>query len=147
MMQELFEQERVLKTEDTEGATEVSELQKYLTKYEQAMSQENFSAARYYLGKSQDALDSKELEIAEESPKELHFGSREANTEKIEEERRYLERKLRDAKANFNHAAKALDKLVTPNAGATRSMISDREYQVKIYQKDIQNLERELSRL
>ncbi len=70
--------------------------------------------------------------------------------EKLYNERADLQRELRDAQENLEHSQKALEQLESNKEDGFEGVdasISRREYQVKVYTKEIADLERELYRL
>ena len=64
--------------------------------------------------------------------------------EQLYNERADLQRELRNAQENLRDAQKDLEKV---EDSGMESWISNREYQVKVYTKEVADLERELYRL
>lgn len=75
---------------------------------------------------------------------------RQEQLEKLYDERSYLQRKLNAAKDNLEHSEKALEQLESNKEQGMEgvdSAISRREFQVKVYTKEVADLEREIWRL
>ena len=75
---------------------------------------------------------------------------RQEQLEKLYDERSYLQRKLNAAKDNLEHYEKALEQLESNKEQGMEgvdSAISRREFQVKVYTKEVADLEREIWRL
>lgn len=75
---------------------------------------------------------------------------RQEKLEELQEERQHLERELRDAQNNLSHAQKALRELEEDKeAGFTGvdPAISNREYQVRVYTKEIEDIERDIRQI
>lgn len=72
---------------------------------------------------------------------------RQEQLEKLYDERSYLQRKLNAAKDNLEHSEKALEQLESNKEQGMEgvdSAISRREFQVKVYTKEVADLEREI---
>lgn len=148
MTENILEAESLLEITEAHEAGEIPESQAYYEKYTRAQANGDVAAARYYLGKYQESLEAGEQRDAPEPDGESpRLGSSEEDAEEIARERSSLERKLRDAEGKLHHAEYALSRLLMKNSGATPSMIKNREYQIRVYKNDIQDLQRELSRL
>ena len=96
---------------------------------------------------AEDALEavSSSLGSGEMSEQEiLEEQRRQEQLEKLYDERSYLQRKLNAAKDNLEYSEKALEKV---QDSGMDSWISNREYQVKVYTKEVADLEREIWRL
>lgn len=125
--------------------------------YRNAVEQGDIATARYYLGKYSEMYQSgaEEREADTAGDAELYFGSRETEEvkearEKADAERSRLERKLRDAEGNLKNSQEALDTLLRNQADGMKGVnpgISNREYQIKVYTKEIANLKHEISNL
>lgn len=93
-----------------------------------------------------------ETEEEREDPEQC-LGSREdlecqEELERLQEERERLERKLRDAQSNLKNSQKALEQLERDKAAGMIGVdpaISNREYQIRVYTKDISDLERQIN--
>lgn len=161
-----FDMETLQETEETEKREVLEQqAQQYWEKYKEASEKGDMAAARYYHGKYSDICPSaaeeprpSAIEEAEEDAAkggDASLGSSEAEEEKearekLEAERSRLERKLRTAQQNLEHAQKALDTLLRNKIDGMTGVdtgISTREYQIKVYTKDIADLERQLSKL
>ena len=96
---------------------------------------------------AEDALEavSSSLGSGEMSEQEiLEEQRRQEQLEKLYDERSDLQRKLNAAKDNLEYSEKALEKV---QDSGMDSWISNREYQVKVYTKEVADLEREIWRL
>ncbi len=161
MSNEFLEME--IQTEQTEQAeTENPDAMEqraepYWEKYMKAAGQGDTATARYYLGKYlevyQSGIEEKESDTVEGT--EFHFGNKETEEEKetrekVEAERSRLKRKLWDAEQKLKNSQKALNTLLHNQMDGMKGVkmnIADREYEIKVYTKDIANLKRELSNL
>ena len=96
---------------------------------------------------AEDALEavSSSLGSGEMTEQELlEEQRRQEQLEKLYDERSDLQRKLNAAKDNLEYSEKALEKV---QDSGMDSWISNREYQVKVYTKEVADLEREIWRL
>lgn len=142
-------------TENLDAMEQRAEL--YWENYRNAAEQGDTAAARYYLGKYSEIYlsDIKERETGTAEDAKIHFGNIETEEEKearekADAQRSSLERKLRDAEGNLKNSQKALDTLLCNQVDGMKGVnpgISDREYQIKAYTKEIADLKREISNL
>lgn len=109
-------------------------------KYENEKTEEVSELAENSLKEAGCTLGSGEMteqELLEEQ-------RRQEQLEKLYDERSDLQRKLNAAKDNLEYSEKALEKV---QDSGMDSWISNREYQVKVYTKEVADLEREIWRL
>ena len=138
-MSEFFEMEALFYT-DTILESDTA-IQDNLDNLELAIQNGNMEAASYYLGELNDLCDASENQVAYEASEEISFGSKEKDD---------LERKLSNAQSNYRNAEKALNNLLRDKLNGMKGVdpaISNREYQVKTYAREIANLKREISRI
>lgn len=159
--QKMLENQELMKEQEITEAEKLEErASAYWANYTAACERGDQAAARYYLDRYTQTRESltDDGEEKEEETLGTRLGQTEAEEaeeerkarEKVDEERERLERKLRTAQMNLEHAQKALDTLRRNQMDGMKGVkpnISDREYQVKVYTKDIANLEREIANL
>lgn len=140
-MSELFEMDSLL-VDDTDITVEENKvIQESFDNLEKAIQSGNTEAAFYYLGELNDLCDVDKIQETRENSEELSFGSKEKDD---------LERQLSNAKANYRNAEKALNTLLNDKLHGMKGVdpaISNREYQLKIYAREISQLQRQISQI
>lgn len=162
-----LEEQEILEHQENMKEQELSETEKlearaaaYWDNYTEACGRGDKAAAKYYLDRYTQTRESLTSEVEEKGEEDLglRLGKTEAEEaeeerkarEKVDAERERLERKLRTAEMNLEHAQKALDTLLHNKMDGMIGVdpnISHREYQVKVYTKDIANIKRDLANL
>ena len=140
-MTELFEMESLQEYQKQEYCEAEKRIHESLDQLEKAIQNGNVEAACFYLGELSDLCKAKDSDEKSEAVGEISFGSKEKDD---------LERKLSTAESNYRHAERALKDLLRDKAKGWKgvdSAISNREYQVKTYAREIANLKREISRI
>lgn len=140
MIDELMEMDSVENLSETEGLAETELLaQQYNERINEALENGDVQTARYYLGELQELYESDEQQRALGTHQgEISFGG-----SRVED----LESKLKSAERMKNHAEHERDVLLSDKAhgfiGVDPS-ISNRNFQIKVYTKEIENLKKEL---
>ena len=111
--------------------------------YENEKTEEASELAENSLEEAGCTLGSGEMTVQEL----LEEQRRQEQLEKLYDERSDLQRKLNAAKDNLEHSEKALEQLESNKEQGMEgvdSAISRREFQVKVYTKEVADLEREI---